>query len=75
MSKRKTVISDRSIAFYDRMVADAVSRDEGAYLILGVVQGIVQSNADGVCSDAKTLAHLRYVLQSFDTAFKATIPQ
>ena len=75
MSKRKAVISDRSIAFYDRMVADAVSHDEGAYLILGVVQGIVQSNADGDYSDAKTLAHLRYVLQSFDTAFKATLPQ
>ena len=35
------------LAFYDRMVADAVSRDEGAYLILGVVQGIFQGNADG----------------------------
>lgn len=75
MSKRKAVISDRSIAFYDRMVADAVSRDEGAYLIIGVMQGIVQSNADGDRSDAETLAHLRYVLQSFDTAFKATLPQ
>ena len=75
MSKRKAVISDRSIAFYDRMVADAVSCDEGAYLIIGVMQGIVQSNADGDLSDAETLAHLRYVLQSFDTAFKATLPQ
>ena len=75
MSKRKAVISDRSIAFYDRMVADAVSRDEGAYLIIGVMQGIVQSNADGDRSDAETLAHLRYVLQSYDTAFKATLPQ
>ena len=75
MSKRKAVISDRSIAFYDRMVADAVSRDEGAYLIIGVMQGIVQSNADGDRSDAETLAHLRYVLQSFDTAFKATLLQ
>ncbi len=75
MSKRKAVISDHSIAFYDRMVADAVSRDGGAYLILGVVQGIVQSNADGDRSDAETMAHLRYVLQSFDTAFKATLPQ
>lgn len=75
MSKRKAVISDRSIAFYDRMVADAVSRDEGAYMILGVVQGIMQGNADGYHSDAETLAHLRYVLQSFDTAFKATLPQ
>ena len=75
MSKRKAVISDRSIAFYDRMVADAVSRDEGAYLIIGVMQGIVQSNADRDRSDAETLAHLRYVLQSFDTAFKATLPQ
>ena len=75
MSKRKAVISDRSIAFYDRMVADAVSCDEGAYLIIGVMQGIVQSNADGDLSDAKTLAHLRYVLQSYDTAFKATLPQ
>ena len=75
MSKRKAVISDRSIAFYDRMVADAVSCDEGAYLIIGVMQGIVQSNADGDLSDAKTLAHLRYVLQSYDTVFKATLPQ
>lgn len=75
MRKRKALISDRSIAFYDKMVADAVSRDEGAYLILGVVQGIMQGNADGCHSDAETLAHLRYVLQSFDTAFKATIPQ
>ena len=75
MSKRKAVISDRSIAFYDRMVADAVSRDEGAYLIIGVMQGIVQSNADGDRSDAETLAHLRYVLQSYHTAFKATLPQ
>ncbi len=75
MSKRKAVISDRSIAFYDRMVADAVSRDEGAYMILGVVQGIMQGNADGYYSDAETLAHLRYVLQSYDTAFKATLPQ
>ena len=75
MSKRKAVISDRSIAFYDRMVADAVSRDEGAYMILGVVQGIMQGNADGYRSDAETLAHLRYVLQSYHTAFKATLPQ
>ena len=75
MSKRKAVISDRSIAFYDRMAADAVSRDEGAYLILGVLQGIVQSNAEGALSDAETLAHLRYVLQSYHTAFKATLPQ
>lgn len=75
MRKRKPVISDHSTAFYDRMVVDAVSSDGGAYLILGVVQGIVQSNADGDRSDAETLAHLRYVLQSFDTAFKATLPQ
>lgn len=75
MSKSKAVISDRSTAFYDRMVADAVSKDEGAYLILGVLQGILQGNSDGFCSDAKTLAHLRYVLQSYDTAFKATLPQ
>ena len=75
MSKRKAVISDRSIAFYDRMVADAVSRDEGAYMILGVVQGIMLGNADGYRSDAETLAHLRYVLQSYHTAFKATLPQ
>lgn len=75
MSKSKAVISDRSTAFYDRMVADAVSKDEGAYLILGVLQGILQGNSDGFYSDAKTLAHLRYVLQSYDTAFKATLPQ
>lgn len=75
MSKQKVVIDDGSTAFYDRMVADAVSRDEGAYMILGVVQGIVQGNADGYHSDAETLAHLRYVLQSYDTAFKATLPQ
>ena len=75
MSKRKVVISDHSTAFYDRIVADAVSRDEGAYLIIGVMQGIMQGNADGLHSDAETLAHLRYLLQSFDTAFKATLPQ
>lgn len=75
MRKRKAVISERSISFYDRMVSDAVSRDEGAYLIIGVVQGIMQGNADGHYSDTETLAHLRYVLQSFDTAFKATLPQ
>ena len=75
MSKQKVVIDDGSTAFYDRMAADAVSRDEGAYLIIGVMQGIVQSNAEGDLSDAETLAHLRYVLQSFDTAFKATLPQ
>ena len=75
MSKSKAVISDRSTAFYDRMVADAVSKDEGAYMILGVVQGIMQGNADGYRSDAETLAHLRYVLQSYHTAFKDTLPQ
>ena len=75
MSKQKVVIDDGSTAFYDRMVADAVSRDEGAYMILGVVQGIMQGNADGYHSDAETLAHLRYVLQSYHTAFKATLPQ
>ena len=75
MSKKKVVINDGCTAFYDRMVADAVSCDEGAYLIIGVLQGIVQSNADGYHSDAETLAHLRYVLQSYDTAFKATLPQ
>ena len=75
MSKRKVVISDRSTAFYDRVVADAVSSDEGAYFILGVLHGIMQGNADGYHSDAETLAHLRYVLQSYDTAFNATLPQ
>ena len=75
MSKQKVVIDDGSTAFYDRMVADAVSSDKGAYLILDVLQGIMLGNADGYRSDAETLAHLRYVLQSYHTAFKATLPQ
>lgn len=75
MSKQKVVIDDGSTAFYDRMVADAVSSDKGAYLILGVLQGIILGNADGYRSDAETLAHLRYVLQSYHTAFKDTLPQ
>ena len=75
MSKKKVVIDDGSTAFYDRMVADAVSSDEGAYMVLGVLQGVMLGNADGYRSDAETLAHLRYVLQSYHTAFKATLPQ
>ena len=74
MSKKKDFVSDGWKKYYDELAYEA-AKESGPHLILGSIQGRLDINADGDVTDAKTLAHIRYLLQAYSAALKSTIPQ
>ena len=74
MSKKKVCIPDDWKKYYDDLAYKA-AKECGSSMILGSIQGRLYLNADGDETDAKTLAHIRYLLQAYSTALKSTIPQ
>lgn len=74
MSEKKELVSDEWKKYYDDL-ADKAMKKRKPHLILGSIRGRLDINADGDETDAKTLAHIRYLLQAYSTSVKSNILQ